>query len=364
MNMNKILIVDDADMNRKLLRVIFEEQYEILEARDGEEAINVIEKNADELLIIFLDLMMPKKNGFDVLKYMNLHGYMKKIPVIMITGDGSTDSEIQAYDLGVSDIVHKPFSKRVVMRRTMNIVQLFQHNLHMEQELEERTRVLIAIQEKQQKNTEFLVNALSAVVEFRSLESSEHVKRVKWYTGILLRYLIEHYPKFGLTDEDCRLIVQASVLHDIGKIAIPDSILLKPGKLTKAEYDMMKMHTVYGCELLDNFKQEDDVFFHYCYDIVRSHHERTDGNGYPDKLEGDAIPIWAQIVGLADVFDALVSKRIYKEPYALNTAAAMILDGECGEFAPELIDCFKMAQAEFFDIVQVSEQLSFAEEGL
>lgn len=359
MEKNSILIADDAAINREMLRVIFDEQYHILEAEDGEQAIQIMEEKHEMISIILLDLMMPKKNGLEVLEYMKQKGYIQKIPVIMITGESSAGNDEKAYEYGVSDIIYKPFEERIVMRRTKNTIELFENRMDLEKKLAIRTEQLKRSQETLQKNNEFLINALSSVVEFRSLESGEHIKRVKTFTRILLNYLYEFFPQYGLTKEQIDLIVNASALHDIGKIAIPDSILLKPGKLTQEEFEEMKKHTTYGCDLLENFKQEDSEFYHYCYDICRYHHERYDGKGYPDHLKDDETPIWAQVVGVADVYDALVSPRVYKAPYEVNKAANMIMEGECGTFSPTMLRVFDMAKSEFF-VVTESNELAFA----
>ncbi len=352
-----ILIADDVEVNRKMLSFIFEEQYEILEAADGVETIELLEEYGEALSLIFLDLMMPNKSGLDVLEYMSEKGYISSIPVIMITGEATTESEVKAYEYGVSDIIYKPFEPKVVMRRAQNIIELFQNRRDIEAKLEQRTKQLRESREKLERSNEFLINALSSVVEFRSLESGEHIQRVKYFTKILLRYVKDEFPEYSLTDESVNLITNAAALHDLGKIAIPDSILLKPGKLTKDEFEEMKKHTTYGCELLENFKQEDNEFYHYCYDICRYHHERYDGNGYPDKLKGEEIPIWAQVVSIVDVYDALVSKRVYKAAYAVDEAVRMIKDGECGIFSPKILDCFDMAKSEFFRATE--EKFSF-----
>lgn len=359
MERNTLLIVDDIDINREMLKFIFEEQFEIIEAEDGDMAIQLLEENSGQIALMFLDVVMPGKSGLDVLEYMVEKGYMDCIPVIIITGEASADTELKAYEYGASDIVYKPFTPKVVMRRAMNIIELFSHRIDIEKKLEKRTRQLRESREKLKKNNDFLVNALSSVVEFRSLESGEHIQRVKYYTGVLLKYLVKQYPEYELTEEDMELIVNASALHDLGKIAIPDSILLKPGKLTNDEFEEIKKHTIYGCELLENFKQEEDDFYRYCYEICRYHHERYDGKGYPDKLSGDAIPIWAQVVSVADVYDALVSKRVYKDPYTVMEAARMIVDGECGTFSPQILDCFGLAKEEFFHATET--KLSFAD---
>ena len=352
-----ILIVDDVDINRDILGDIFYEQYSIIEAENGEEAIEKIKTHQKEIALVFLDLQMPKKNGLDVLKFMNESSLINLIPVIMITGEATIDSDIKAYELGASDIIYKPFEPAIVIRRALNIIELYEHRIDLENKLEKRTTQLRESQEKLEKSNEFLINALSSVVEFRSLESGEHIKRVKTFTGILLYHLRKLYPEYNLSDEQCKQIVNASALHDIGKIAISDDILLKPGKLTREEFEVMKAHTTKGCEILEKFKQEENEFYKYCYDICRYHHEKYDGKGYPDQLVGEDIPIWAQIVSIVDVFDALVSKRVYKTAYALEEAERMILAGECGTFSPKIINCFEAAKLELFQLA--GSKLSF-----
>lgn len=353
MEKDTILIADDAELNREMIKFIFEEQYNILEAEDGEQAISLIQENSERLCLVFLDLLMPKKSGLDVLGFMNSMNYINFIPVIMITGEATDETDEKAYEYGAMDIIYKPFAPNVVMRRSKNIMELYEKRIDMEKQLEERTRELVESKEKIEKSNEFLVNALSSVVEFRSLESGEHIHRVKYFTKLFMKYIVKFYPKYGITKDQATLIVNASALHDIGKIAIPDSILLKPGKLTKEEFAEMKKHTVYGCELLEKFKQDDEnEFYRYCYDICRWHHERYDGNGYPDGLKGDEIPIWAQVVSIVDVYDALVSKRVYKAPYAVEEAARMIKEGECGIFSPEMLDCFDLARSELFAVTE------------
>lgn len=347
-----LLIVDDVDINRDILGDIFVEQYAIMEAENGEVAIQKLKEHGDEIVLVFLDLQMPKKNGLDVLDFMHESDLIHRIPVIMITGEATVDSDVKAYELGVADIIYKPFEPAVVIRRTLNIIELYENRIHLEKKLEKRTAQLRESQKKLEKNNEFLINALSSVVEFRSLESGEHIKRVETFTGILLYHLLKMYPEYQLSEEQCKLIVKASALHDIGKIAIPDDILLKPGKLTKDEFDIMKTHTTKGCEILEKFKQEENDFYQYCYDICRYHHERYDGKGYPDMLSGEDIPIWAQIVSIVDVYDALVSKRVYKIPYAVEEAERMILAGECGVFSPKIIDCFEAAKLELFQLTE------------
>ena len=351
MEKNLILICDDVDINREMLKFIFEEQYELIEAENGEDAIAKIDEYKDSLDLIFLDLVMPKKNGIDVLRYMNKNDLINLIPVIMITGESTVESDVKAYEYGAADIIYKPFEPEIVMRRAVNIMELYSHRNDIEKQLEKSKKKLAESNEKLLKNNEFLINALSSVVEFRSLESGEHIKRVKKCTAIILEYVRLFYPKYGITKEQADLIVSASALHDIGKIAIPDDILLKPGRLTPEEFAQMKTHTTKGCEILEKFKQEDNEFYKYCYDICRWHHERADGKGYPDRLIGDEIPIWAQVVSIVDVFDALVNERCYEPAYHVNEATRMIMEGECGVFSEEMLHCYEMAKGELFALI-------------
>ncbi len=350
-----ILIVDDAEMNRDILRMFFEEQYTIYEAADGDEAIKQIDLHSSELSLILLDQIMPKKNGIEVLDYMKRAELIDYIPVIMITGDTDDEVAVQAYEYSAADIIYKPFNQEIIMRRSQNLIEQYENRNRMEQLLDERTRELRESQEKLAKNNEFLINALGSVVEFRSLESGEHIQRVKGFTKILLKYVQNNYPEYNLTDSQINMISSAAALHDVGKIAVPDAVLNKPGKLTYEEFNIIKRHTIYGCQILEQFKQDDSEFYKYCYDICRWHHEKYDGNGYPDRLSGEDIPIWSQVVAVADCFDALVSKRVYKDSYPVEKAMDMINNGECGAFSDKIMDCFDLARYDFVQAVQNSE---------
>ncbi len=340
-----ILIVDDVMINRELLKDIFEDgEYKLLEAKDGEEAIEILKENHEEIALIFLDLVMPKKDGLEVMHYMSLNNMINIIPVIMITGEATVETDVKAYELGAADIIYKPFEPAVVTRRAKNIIELYKHRISIEKELEIRSQELLESKKQIENSNVFLINALSSVVEFRSLESGEHIQRVKKLTEIMLRHWRALYGEGQFSDEQIQLIVNASALHDIGKIAIPDNILLKQGRLTDEEYEEMKKHTIYGCQMLEKFKQGENEFYGYCYDICRYHHERYDGRGYPDGLVGDSIPVWAQIVSIVDVYDALVSKRVYKASFTIQETYRMINDGECGIFSPKILECFDDAK--------------------
>ncbi len=359
MQKQRILIVDDEEVNRAILSGLFQDEYEIIEAPNGQEATARISENPD-LVLILLDVVMPVMDGFGVLKFMKEQDFLEKIPVILITGETVINSEEQAYAYGVADVIHKPFYPHIVKRRGKNIIELYQDKHHMEERLKEQEEAIRSQEKKIRDNNEFMIDALSSVVEFRSLETGEHIRRIKYFTRILLKYLMKYFPKYGLTPEQLDEIARAAALHDIGKIGIPDAILLKPGRLTAEEFETMKTHTTIGCDILEKFrKTQSGTFYQYCYEICRYHHERWDGNGYPDHLAGEEIPISAHIVAVADVYDALVSPRVYKSVYANNIAYEMIMNGECGQFSPDVLECLALAREDFFNIVEVIKQYDF-----
>ena len=360
MDRQQILIVDDEEINRAILNEMFRHEYDMLEAANGQEAIDQIENNQN-IVLILLDIVMPVLNGFKVLNYMQEHDLIDKIPVILITAESVRDSEDKAYAYGVADVMHKPFYPHIVKRRGKNIIELYQNKRNMELRLKEQEEAIRLQEKKIRQNNEFMIDALSSVVEFRSLETGEHIRRIKYFTRILSKYLMKYFPKYGLTPAMVDEIARASALHDIGKIGIPDAILLKPGRLTPEEYEIMKTHTNIGCDILEKFHEnQTEDFYRYCYEICRYHHERWDGNGYPDHLVGDEIPISAQIVAVADVYDALVSPRVYKSVYANNEAFDMIMNGECGQFSPDIMECFGLAKEDFFNIVEVIKMFDFS----
>lgn len=359
MERQHILIVDDEEVNRAILDVMFRSEYEILQASNGKEAIKIIEEDHG-LVLVLLDIVMPVMDGFGVLDYMKERDMLDSVPVILITGETVRNSEDRAYAYGIADVIHKPFYPDIVKRRAKNLIELYQNKRNMEERLKEQEEAIREQEKKIRENNEFMIDALSTVVEFRSLETGEHIKRIKYFTRILLKYIQKYYPKYGLTQERIGEITRAAALHDIGKIGISDAILLKPGKLTEGEFEVMKTHTTIGCDILESFCQDqEDGFYRDCYDICRHHHERWDGGGYPDHLAGERIPLSAQVVAVADVYDALVSKRVYKGAYVNSVAYDMIIGGECGQFAPDVIECFKLAKEDFFDMVEVIKMFNF-----
>jgi putative two-component system response regulator len=348
-NRKKILVVDDIEINRVILSDLFSDKFDVLEAENGKQALESLEQNKPEISIILLDLIMPVMDGFEVLRRLNADGTIKNIPIILITSDNDEENTLMAYGLGVSDFIRKPFNSEIVLKRVYNTIDLYSYKNYLEQKLIDQREELQKQNERIKQFNLFIMDALSTTVEFRSLESGEHIKRVRLLVKNILTQMVEYYP---LSYDEIESISSASVLHDIGKIAIPDAILLKPGPLTKEEFEIMKTHTLRGCEILEslNYVQDKD-YYKYCYEICRYHHERWDGRGYPDKLVGDAIPIWAQVTSIADVYDALTSKRVYKGAYAHDEAVSMILSGECGQFNPKLIDSFKKIKDKLKDVV-------------
>ena len=357
MEEQQILIVDDEAVNREILKSMFEE-YDRLEAENGREAIAKIAASRN-LVLILLDVSMPVMTGFDVLEYMKGRGLLEKIPVILITGETVIDSEDKAYSYGAADVIHKPFYPHIVKKRSQNIIELYQHKLEMELRLKQQ-EIEIKEQEQQiRENNDMLLDTLSSLIEFRSIETGEHTQRIKYFTKLMLEYVQEYFPKYGLDNSQIDQIVHASVLHDIGKIGIPDAILLKPGILDEKEFEIMKTHTIIGCEILEkSFRKKDSDFYRYSYDIYRHHHERWDGRGYPDHLKGDEISIGVQVVSIVDVYDALIRPRIYSQPVSKEQAYQMIADGECDQFSPDVLKCLELAKEDVFHC-EVIKMLKF-----
>ncbi len=343
-----VLLVDDAEMNRIILDEILEDSYRIVEAKDGVEALEQVEKYGNELNLILLDIVMPNMDGFEVLYHLNEKSLLDNVPVIIISSDDNNDSIKRTYELGAADYIRRPFDAEVVKKRVSNIIKLYQRQRKLQSEIRQQI-------EDNEKISNMMTGILSHIVEYRNGESGPHVIHVEQITKILLDQLQRVTTQYPLTDEDKKMIVEASALHDIGKIGIDEKILNKPGRLTDEEYEIMKQHTVIGARIIEQMDiYKDEPFVHYIYDICKGHHERWDGKGYPEGKKGDEIPISAQVVSLADVYDALVNKRVYKDAYSHEEAVQMILDGKCGEFNPILLKCLEEAQ----DKIKMVEQLS------
>lgn len=328
-----ILIIDDSKTNRELLRAMLDHEYNVIEAAGGPEGIEILKAGEYEFAVVLLDIIMPGMDGFEVMENMRSDSRTKDIPVIMISTEDNNSTIRKAYDLGVADYISRPFDSRIVYRRVSNVIKLFAKQRRLMDLVTEN------IQEKE-KNNQMMIGILSHIVEFRNGESGLHVLHINQITQMLLDNLVKKTDQYNLTWHDRFLIATASALHDIGKIGIPEEILNKPGRLTDEEFDIMKKHTVIGEEILKELDMyQDEKLVQVAMQICRSHHERYDGRGYPDGLKEEEIPISAQVVSVADVYDALTSNRVYKKAYSHEKAMQMILDGECGSFNPKLLEC-------------------------
>lgn len=331
----KILIVDDSEINRSILADILGEEYGIFEAADGVEAIEMIQKHLLELSAVLLDIVMPRKDGFAVLTEMNQRGWIEELPVIIISAESGSRQVEQAYNLGATDFIMRPFDALIVHRRVANTVFLY---------AKQRKLLGLVVEQIDEKErlSNILVDILSHIVEFRNGESGQHIIHIRAFTEVMLKQLQRMTDRYALTKADIAQISLASALHDIGKIAIDEKVLNKPGRLTEEEFEVMKTHSEIGAQMLENLPDYQDAqLIRTAWEICRWHHERYDGRGYPDGLKMDQIPISAQVVALADVYDALVSDRCYKKAIPHDTAVQMILHGECGAFNPLLLDCLR-----------------------
>ena len=331
----KILIADDSEMNRELLAAILEEEYEIIQVNDGVQAVDCLQRHAEEISLLLLDIVMPHMDGFEVLSYMNKEHWIDSIPVVIISSENSPIYIKRGYDLGTTDFIGKPFDANMVLRRSANAILLGAKQRRM-------TSIVSNQIYEREKSSKLMINILSHIVEFRNGESGLHVLHIQTITEMLLRQLVQkENNRYALSKEQIRMITTASALHDIGKISIPDEILNKPGRLTAEEFAVIKGHSMAGANMLSELPldQKEEPLVKTAYEICRWHHERYDGGGYPDGLKGEEIPVSAQVVALADVYDALTSERCYKDAYSHEKAIEMILAGQCGAFNPLMLEC-------------------------
>lgn len=349
----RILIVDDSEMNRDMLSDMLSDDYDIVEAADGEEALSILKERVYDIDLVLLDIIMPAVDGFGVLNVMKRYHWIDNTPVIMISSETSQSYIRKAFELGVTDYIIRPFDSFIIHKRVSNTLMLYRKQKKLLSALEEQVY-------ENEKNNSMMINVLAHIVEFRNGESGMHVHHIKQLTSILLQNLIEKTDKYRLTENDILLISTASSLHDIGKISIDDKILNKPGRLTAEEFEVIKTHSIIGAEMLQDLHNTHNYpLFDKAYEICRWHHERYDGKGYPDGLSGEEIPISAQVTSLADVYDALTSNRCYKKAFSHEKAMEMILDGQCGAFNPVLLqclkDCEKQILAEFSDSIDTTQ---------
>lgn len=338
---NTILLVREEKVSRAALRRTFEEQYNILETVNGEQALFLLERMTDCIAAVLLDLNIPIIDGCTLLNKLGERGMMSRFPVLVLTESHDAEGALRALELGASDVLPMDLPAPVVRSRVQNLVELYRHKCDLEELAEERLKV-------QRRANEVVVDALTSIIEYRNAQSGHNIPRIRRLTEVLLQEVAHHCPEYDLDERKVEVITSAAALHEIGKISVPDSILNKPGRLTREEYEIMKSHAVVGSQMLESLKGlGDDEYLRYAYNMCRYHHERWDGSGYPEGLAGEEIPICAQAVGLADAYDALTTDRVYQAACSCEQAANMILNGECGAFSPKLLECFKQVREEF-----------------
>ena len=339
-----ILIVDDAEFNRDILKEFLGETYNYLEAENGNQAIQIMGENPG-IDLMLLDINMPMTDGFEVLEWMKHSQCIEETPVIMISSEESVETMRKAYEMGITDYITRPFDSVIVKKRVQNTLGLYANQKRL-------INVVVDQVYEKEENNNIMIRILSNVLGSRNSESSEHILHIRTATEMMLRQLIKTTDAYRLTETDIAIITTASSLHDIGKIRIPEEILNKPGRLTDEEFKIMKTHSELGAAIIrDMHFLEDNPLVHTAWEICRWHHERWDGKGYPDGLKGEEIPISAQVVSITDVYDALTSERCYKKAFDHDTAIQMILDGQCGQFNPILLKCLKELSLQFSKMI-------------
>ena len=341
-----VLIVDDSELNRKMLGQMLGSRFDIAEAASGEACLQLLEQNATGISIVLLDIHMPGIDGFTVLEEMNQKNLLEQIPVIMISSEDTVDAVRRAFDLGASDYISRPFDAKVVYQRIINTIQLYAKQRRL-------SAMAADLAFEKERASRMMIGILSQVVEKRNGESRDHVQRVAQLTSMLLAGLAQKTDRYPLTREMRRTIATAAALHDIGKMEICENLLHKEGPLTEAERRTLQSHTLLGAQMLEEQPEcRDDAFARTAYNICRWHHERYDGGGYPDGLQGEQIPIEAQVVGLADVYERLVSRPVDGRARTHSEVVQMICTGVCGAFNPLLLDCLQDMEAEIARAMQ------------
>jgi putative two-component system response regulator len=341
-----VLIVDDSELNRKMLGQMLGSRFDIAEAASGEACLQLLEQNATGISIVLLDIHMPGIDGFTVLEEMNQKNLLEQIPVIMISSEDTVDAVRRAFDLGASDYISRPFDAKVVYQRIINTIQLYAKQRRL-------SAMAADLAFEKERASRMMIGILSQVVEKRNGESRDHVQRVAQLTSMLLAGLAQKTDRYPLTREMRRTIATAAALHDIGKMEICEDLLHKEGPLTEAERRTLQSHTLLGAQMLEEQPEcRDDAFARTAYNICRWHHERYDGGGYPDGLQGEQIPIEAQVVGLADVYERLVSRPVDGHARTHSEVVQMICTGVCGAFNPLLLDCLQDMEVEIARAMQ------------
>lgn len=342
-----ILIIEDVELNRVLLKQMFEQEYQIVEKENGKLGIEYLKEHLEEIAIVLLDVKMPVMDGYQVMEYMKKNGWMTHIPVILITDDEEGNAMERGYGLGATDVIFKPFRRHIVIQRVNNVIELYRHKNHLEEMVKRQTEELSRQYEKLREHHEHLIEVMHDIIEYRHTEASKHIKYVQGYTSILLHHFACLYPKSKMTEEKINMIVQATQMHDVGKITLPDSLISRQGRLSDFEMDMLKEHTTKGeriMQVMTEFEREE--YQEICRNVCLYHHEKYDGRGYPFGLKKDRIPIEAQIVALADMYDALVNSPARKEIETKEEAYSMLLSGSCGVLSPKMKACLESAKEE------------------
>lgn len=361
---NKILVVDDSRLNRQVLIDILQNNYTVAEAENGLQALQIVEEQMEEIAAVFLDINMPEMDGIAFLKNMSEKECLGAFPVLVVTSEQSVEQVAECFEYGASDYIRKPVNKEFVLQRLHKLLELFEQKNEFKERLDKQTlairsqyRLLKQQALKLKKNQENIINILGTVVEYRNLEGRMHTTRVKGFTKILGIYMMKLYPEYELNGAKINVIAAASVLHDVGKVMLSDEVLLKPGKLTEEEFEYVKSHSVKGCDIVESIADMlDEEYARYCREIVRWHHEKYDGSGYPDGLQKDEIPISAQLVSIADCFESLLSESVYKGAIPFEEAYNMILQGECGMFSYKLLECFRKAKGDMEKYIKNTEK--------
>ncbi|MBR5966290.1 MAG: response regulator [Treponema sp.] len=343
MTKKKVIVIDDVELNRVILGEAFKNDYEVLEAENGSVGLKKINENKDEIAAVFLDIIMPEMDGFGVLQELNINTLIQRIPVFLITTDATSNVIERAYDYGAVDVIPKPFNTMIIKRRVQNMIELFEAKKQNDSDIIQIDQMLQMQREDTNTAVGTMIGNMCEVIESRSKEESDHVYRTRLVVKELANQFAWEHPEYGLKDDIIETIANASVVHDLGKIFVRDEILTKPQKLDPQEMEVIRAAPAEGAKLLNRIQGTPEPFATFAKEICRSHMERFDGNGYPEGLKENQIPISAQLVGLAEAYEVLVSKRVYKKAYSHKEAIDMILNGECGAFNPDLIECLKAA---------------------
>lgn len=340
-----ILIVEDVEMNRAILGQMFQDKYKVVEAANGKEALEYLETNRSSVIMVLLDIKMPVMNGFEVMEYMRDHGWLDKLPVILITGDDEGDAMERGYGLGVNDIIFKPFVHHIVVQRVQNVIDLYRHKNHLEDMVDMQTKKLNQQYARLREHHEHLIEVLYDIINYRNAETIQHVDFVQGYTKILAEHYAKIFPKAKMTAKKIEMITKAASMHDVGKIAMPDAILNRPGRLSDAEMEILKEHTIKGEQIMGVLTEfQSSEYSRICCNVCLYHHEKYDGTGYPNKMKKDKIPVEAQIVALADMYDTLVNSSVNRQTFSKEKAYYMLMNGECGELSPRMKECLEDAK--------------------